>query len=221
MSSGPCQKPALAKAWRNAAAREARLAARNHAQRDDAALGFARPGEHQLRSAHRLFYRTRARRRSRRAAAPMYGSSCARQIGWVAVLSPGMSTATSSRDRDAAARAACRRLAVLASSMTGSVLAHGDARLPHHADIVHRGGARRTPSRVVGASSRGAMAAGRSAPRAPPFEARDAGDEQHAGDQQNDAQLGHAVGLMFSRWPCAPLRRRPRTPGASSRARSW
>ncbi len=30
------------------------------------------------------------------------------------------------------------------------------------------------------------------APRAPPFETRDAGDEQHTGHQENEAQLVHA-----------------------------
>ena len=55
MSSGPCQKPAALNAWRSSATLKSRLALRNHAQRDDAPLFLVRPGEHQLRAAHRLF----------------------------------------------------------------------------------------------------------------------------------------------------------------------
>ena len=55
MSSGPCQKPALANAWRRARPANRGSASRNHAHSDDAPFGFVRPGEHQLRSVHRLF----------------------------------------------------------------------------------------------------------------------------------------------------------------------
>ena len=54
MSSGPCQKPAAAERLAQRAARKRGSLLRHHAQRDDAPLGFARPGQHQLRSAHRL-----------------------------------------------------------------------------------------------------------------------------------------------------------------------
>ena len=52
------------------------------------------------------------------------------------------------------------------------------------------GAARGASARVI--ARRVSAASGRAAARPPPFESRDAGDEQHADDEQNDAQLWHS-----------------------------
>ncbi len=49
-------EPGVRECLAQRAAREARLAVRHHAQGDDAALGFIRPGQHQLRAVHRLLF---------------------------------------------------------------------------------------------------------------------------------------------------------------------
>ena len=151
MSSGPCQKPAAANAWRSARPVETRLALRNHAQGHDAALVFIRPREHQLRAARRgspSNTRTRKLHRPGRCTARR-----ARAGSPASMSSRSRSRARRRRrlrcdTRDAAGSGAAPAFSDVRISMTGSVIGHRHARLARDVDL----GQRRRRSAMRGAS---------------------------------------------------------------------
>ena len=220
MSSGPCQNPALANAWRRARPAKRGSARGHHAQRDDASLVFAaaRPSA-SCGPVHRLLARRRA---------PAEISSSLADVRLV-VASRGRSRVAPfvvrDVDGDVVARSAmpsARRVpeSEVLRELDDRQLCRTPITRASRTTLMSGSGARTPDARSVGHVLARRHARARPVARAPPFEARDAGDEQHAGDQQDDAQFAHRAARQ-PRAPSARPRRRPPPRGASSPARSW
>ena len=216
MSSGPCQKPALANACRSARPPK-RGSLWDQSHRDDAAFFFIRPCEHQLRSVHRLLVehahlgdfvvvvliamadiRLGARRRRLRAAAPR------------------RSTATSSE----IAMPSARRVPdaeVLESSMTGRL---SDAATRASRTTLISGSGPFVPTKSFPpAGPRAWSRSVRGRPRRPRHHSKPAMPAMN--NTPAIRRMRRSSGIVFTPSPGARPRRRPPPRGARRPARSW